>query len=136
MTTNNDDGMNGTMLDPGSARPRLKDSLIPPETGVFLRVEEGDEVGKTFTLSHGGVYTIGRTGADIELEDPKISRKHAELGLYGPGAYVLRDLASSNGVFVNGRRVQEKVRLDNGALVRVGNTCLRLTILEGSLPLS
>jgi pSer/pThr/pTyr-binding forkhead associated (FHA) protein len=136
MATSDDDEMNGTILDPGSARPRLKEGLVPPETGIFLRIEEGGEKGKAFNLSPGGVYTIGRTGADIEIDDPKISRKHAELGLYGPGAYVLRDLASTNGVFVNGRRVQDKVRLDNGAVIRVGDTSLKLTVLKDSVPLS
>ena len=136
MASRNDEQFEGTIIDPGQARPRMKDSLVPPETGIFLRVEEGDEQGKVITLSLGGVYTFGRTGADIELDDPKVSRKHAELGLYGPGAYVLRDLASSNGVFVDGRRVQEKVKLDNGALIRIGDTSLRLTVLDNSVPLS
>jgi pSer/pThr/pTyr-binding forkhead associated (FHA) protein len=136
MANMDDEQFEGTIIDPGHARPRMKDSLVPPETGIFLRIEEGEEKGKVITLSPGGVYTFGRTGADIALQDPKVSRKHAELGLYGPGAYVLRDLASSNGVFVNDRRVQEKVKLDNGALIRIGDTSLRLTVLDNSVPLS
>ena len=35
--------------------------------------------------------------ADIELDDHKVSRKHAEIGLYGPEAYVLRDLRGPDG---------------------------------------
>lgn len=136
MATRNNDPGDGTIIIPGSARPRLKDSLVPQETGIFLRIEEGAGKGRSITLSSGGVYTIGRTGADVEIDDPKVSRKHAELGLYGPGAYVLRDLASSNGVFVNGRRVVDKIRLETGALIRVGDTVLKLTILEDSIPVS
>jgi pSer/pThr/pTyr-binding forkhead associated (FHA) protein len=88
------------------------------------------------TLSAGGVYTIGRQGADIELEDDKVSRKHAEIGLYGPGAFVLRDLASTNGTLLNGRRVTEKAKLGHWDEIRLGDTVLRLTVVEKAIPIS
>jgi pSer/pThr/pTyr-binding forkhead associated (FHA) protein len=125
----------GTVVDPKLAPRRLKESLVPPDTGVYLRIEEGAEQGKTYTLSAGGVYTIGREGADIVIADGKVSRKHAEIGLYGPEAFVLRDLASTNGTILNGRRVQEKARLSNWDVIRVGDTVLRFAVVEGSIPL-
>ena len=64
------------------------------------------------------------------------SRKHAEIGLYGPGAYVLRDLASTNGTFLNDKRVMEKRPLNHWDLIRVGETALRITIVEDSIPVS
>jgi pSer/pThr/pTyr-binding forkhead associated (FHA) protein len=79
---------------------------------------------------------IGRDGADVALDDPKVSRKHAELGLYGPGAYVLRDLASTNGTWVNGRRISEKVMLRHWDLIRVGDTMLRFAEYDRSVPIS
>ena len=126
----------GTVIDPAQAPHRLKEGLVPEDTGIYLRVEEGAEQGRTYTLSPGGVYLIGREGADIALADHKISRKHAEVGLYGPQAYVLRDLASTNGTWVNGRRIGEKTKLCNGDLIRVGDTVLRVAIVEQSIPLS
>ena len=74
-----------TKYDPGMGRPRLKEGLITADTGIFLRIEQGADSGRVFTLSQGGVYLIGRAGADIPLDDEKVSRKHAEIGLYGPG---------------------------------------------------
>lgn len=127
------DFVTGTELDPKLAPHRLKEGLVPPETGIFLRIEEGTGTGQVFTLSAGGVYVIGREGADIALDDRKISRKHAEIGLYGTGAYVLRDLASTNGTYVNGRRVSEKKQLQNGDLIRVGDTILLFTLVENSV---
>jgi pSer/pThr/pTyr-binding forkhead associated (FHA) protein len=125
----------GTVVDPNLAPRRLKEGLVPPDTGIYLRIEEGLSKGKVFTLSAGGVYVIGREGADIVINDDKVSRKHAEIGLYGPEAYVLRDLASTNGTWVNGRPVSEKVKLASGSLIRVGDTQLRFTCIEGSIPI-
>ena len=43
---------------------------------LTLRVEESPSPKKLYSLSDGGVYTIGRDGADIPLDDGKVSRKH------------------------------------------------------------
>ena len=125
-----------TEFDPRSARPRLKEGLVPEDTGIWLCIEQGVDAGRTETLSPGGVYTIGRDGADIPLGDTKVSRKHAEIGLYGPGAYMVRDLASTNGTRLNGKAVGDRARLRNGDLIRVGDTTIRIDILEGSIPIS
>jgi len=125
-----------TQLDPKLARPRLKEGLVPGDTGIWVSIEEGVDAGRKETLSPGGVYTIGREGADIALDDAKISRKHAEIGLYGPGAYVVRDLASTNGTWLNGKPVGDRAPLNNGDVVRVGDTLLRIDIIEGALPIS
>lgn len=130
------DNATGTVLDPKLAPRRLKEGLVPSDTGIYLRVEEGPAGHEVYTLSAGGVYMIGRKGADIVLEDEKVSRKHAEIGLYGPGAYVLRDLASTNGTLLNGRRVSEKVKLKHWDLIRVGDTELRFTVVDEAVDLS
>ena len=124
-----------TKLDSALARPRLKEGLISPDTGLFLRIEEGPGSGRVYTLSSGGVYLIGRDGADIVLEDEKVSRKHAEIGLYGPGAFVLRDLASTNGTRLNGKRI-EKVKLNHWDVIRVGDTALRFAVIDDSIQVS
>ena len=137
MTDSNNSNVGiGTTLDPKLAPCRLKEGLVPADTGIFLRVEEGPQAGQVSTLSAGGVYVIGRAGADIVLEDEKVSRKHAEIGLYGPDAYVLRDLASTNGTYVNGRRVSEKTKLQHWDLITLGDTKLRFSMIEDSIPVS
>lgn len=125
-----------TTVDLKLFRRRLKEGLISPKTGIFLRIEEGLGAGRVFNLSSGGVYLIGREGADIALDDPKVSRKHAELGLYGPEAHVLRDLASTNGTLINGKAMGEKAKLRHGDLIRVGDTVLLFALVEESIPVS
>jgi pSer/pThr/pTyr-binding forkhead associated (FHA) protein len=122
-----------TKLDPALGRPRLKEGLIPPDTGIFLKIEVGNGRGRVFTLSAGGVYLIGRDGADIVLEDEKVSRKHAEIGLYGPGAFTLRDLASTNGTRLNGRKVADREMLNHWDLIQLGDTSLRFAVVEGAI---
>jgi pSer/pThr/pTyr-binding forkhead associated (FHA) protein len=122
-----------TVLDPSQAPRRMKEGLVPPDTGLYLRIEQGPGAGRVFMLSAGGVYIIGREGADIALDDTKVSRKHAEVGLYGPDAWVIRDLASTNGTRLNGRRVDDRARLKHWDIVRVGDTELRFAVVEKSV---
>ena len=90
----------------------------------------------TFELEPGK-YVIGRRPeCDITIPNKTVSRKHAEIGLYGPDAYVLRDLASTNGTYVNGRRVSEKTRLQHWDLISLGDTKLRFSMIENSVPVS
>jgi len=66
-----------------------------------------------------GPVLIGRDpGNDVVLDDRRVSRKHAEIRLR-LGRYTLYDLQSTNGTYVNGRRVAEKV-LDDGDRVSIG----------------
>jgi pSer/pThr/pTyr-binding forkhead associated (FHA) protein len=126
----------GTLLDAGAFGPRLREGLVPPETGLFLRIQEGEGAGRTFTFSSGGVFLLGREGADIALSDAKASRKHAEIAMYGPERYFIRDLASTNGTFVNGRRIRERHELRHEDRIRIGDTILQFTVITDSIPLS
>jgi hypothetical protein len=76
----------------------------------------------SYVLS-GATTRIGR-GAEnhLRIEDPGISRNHAELHYEG-GDVTLVDLGSTNGVLVNGRRV-ERARLDDGAELVLGSTTM------------
>lgn len=59
---------------------------------------------------------LGRgSGADLALAGPLVSRRHAELA-YAEGGLLVTDLESRNGVFVNGRKIE------NSVLLRVGDT--------------
>jgi len=130
MSDDKHDDVSETVLDPSQAPKRGKAGLVPPGTGIYLRIEEGPDQGKVFELSAGGVYTIGREGTDIPLDDTKVSRKHAELGLYGPEAWIVRDLHSTNGTSLNGRRVDDRANLKHWDLIKIGDTRMRFAIVE------
>ena len=80
-----------------------------------------DGAEKSFRLQTHRPFTVGRDpGNDIILRDPKVSRHHAEI-VFERGFFVLHDLASANGTFVNGKRVRV-APLTHGCKVRLGNT--------------
>jgi hypothetical protein len=71
------------------------------------------------TVLSGSRFVIGRSrDADLMLDDPNVSRRHAELRR-DEGGWTVADLASTNGVKVNGRRVAEH-RLSPGDEITVG----------------
>ena len=84
-----------------------------------LVMHAGPTPGKTFPLE-GDVLTIGRDASNqISINDAEISRKHSQLVLQG-GKYVLTDLGSTNGTFVNGQRVTGQHVLQSGEVISLG----------------
>lgn len=92
-----------------------------PHEPAKLVIIKGDHLGKEFVLR--GDTSIGRAGNnDIVVKDAKVSRQHATVKLKGK-EYVIIDLNSSNGIFVNGERVKEHV-LTEGDQVGIGDFVL------------
>jgi pSer/pThr/pTyr-binding forkhead associated (FHA) protein len=80
-----------------------------------------DGTEKSYRLQTHRPFTVGRDpGNDIILRDPKVSRHHSEI-VFERGFFVLHDLASANGTYVNGKRVRV-APLTHGAKLRMGNT--------------
>ena len=94
-----------------------------------IRIEHGQDAGKTYRLPATGTYRFGRNPASsIQVLDMKVSKDHFEIGLPpADGAAVIRDLSSSHGTFLNGQKVTDTPRpLSPGDEVRVGLTVMRL----------
>ncbi len=89
-----------------------------------LFVIQGRNRGTRFDLSaREGAVSIGReAGNVIQLEDNEVSRRHAEIRQVGE-THVIGDLKSSNGSFVNGRRI-ERTELHHGDQILIGRTLL------------
>jgi pSer/pThr/pTyr-binding forkhead associated (FHA) protein len=74
---------------------------------------------------------IGRSGlSDVVIESHFVSRQHALL-VRDQGAVVLVDLKSSNGTFVNSRRISSKVLLDND-IIMIGDHRIKIIYASGS----
>jgi signal transduction histidine kinase/pSer/pThr/pTyr-binding forkhead associated (FHA) protein len=85
-----------------------------------LLVIHGSEPGKRFTVDRPTVRVGRDSSNDIRLLDHEVSRQHAELR-ESDGGYDIIDLNSSNGTFVNGRRITE-ARLNSGDRLQIGQT--------------
>lgn len=84
-----------------------------------------DVDGRRYQLT-GPRTVLGRgSEADIVVDDPGVSRQHAEIRLDG-GTAVLRDLGSTNGTFVDGDRAST-ARLVDGSTITLGRTKIRFS---------
>jgi hypothetical protein len=83
-----------------------------------LEILDGDRAGDVLSLSDRPIRIGRKPGNDLVLHDEKTSGVHAEVVSEG-GRYVLRDLGSTNGTFLDGKRVTEIV-LSVGDVVTVG----------------
>jgi signal transduction histidine kinase len=91
-----------------------------------LFVIRGNDQGCRFELEEQTI-SIGRDARNVlQLHDVEISRTHALLRSEGEEGYLLIDQESSNGVFVNGKRVRQRV-LENGDQIQLGRSLLLYT---------
>ena len=121
-----------TTLDGLSQEGQLRRGLLPRDIGVYLQVMEGEDSGRRFDLSQGGIFTIGRKGCNIPLNDRKVSRKHAEIQVLARNQYFVIDLASRNGTYVNGVRLNRR-KLKHNDIIKIGDAPLQLTIIESAI---
>lgn len=85
---------------------------------LVLRV--GPSPGKVFPLMKNEV-TIGRDiNNEIVINDAEVSRKHCRLKLYGEG-FIIEDLGSTNGTWVNEQRISGQHQLRTGEMIRLGD---------------
>jgi pSer/pThr/pTyr-binding forkhead associated (FHA) protein len=96
------------------------EAASPVELGVERELVTLEAQGHSHPVEKRRV-TLGRSReCDVQLDDPNVSRRHAELRQEG-ATYWLVDLDSTNGIEVDGRR-QKRVKLENGTRVTLGST--------------
>jgi len=95
-----------------------------------LEVVAGPDVGKSIELAQPAIM-IGRTGADLNLTDPKVSGLHAELRLQADG-YRIRDLGSTNGTHVRGVRIVDGF-IAPGSTIQIGKSAVVFDPLDDSV---
>ena len=112
-----------------TGRDLMKKGLIelPKDKRYSLAVLQGASTGQIFPISQVRT-TIGRSGADIVIDDPEASRVHAAIEILGEHA-IIRDLGSTNGTFVDLERIEQHV-LYNQNEFRIGSHVLMLIVTE------
>lgn len=119
----------------GTGRFRVRSAALARVTPVSGSVTDTAVRRAGIVLDVNGVrhpleppgLVLGRgTDADLQINDPGVSRRHAEIrvmpGVGAPTVSVV-DLGSTNGMVVNGERVQQAV-LGDGSVVKIGNTSM------------
>jgi pSer/pThr/pTyr-binding forkhead associated (FHA) protein len=110
-------------------RPAPRDEQAEPSgaTAATLRLvaEGGPFDGRSFELPPGRVSVGRAVDNDLVFDDPSLSRKHAVMEQVGPDSIEIEDLNSSNGTYLNGRKV-DKGTAAVGDLVRLGELIFRV----------
>ncbi|WP_201756143.1 FHA domain-containing protein [Corallococcus silvisoli] len=102
-----------------------KEYTDPGMTPAFVYVERGPGAGQLVPLRQGSI-TLGRSStSDLRLQHASISRRHAQLTRRGNG-FMVRDLGSQNGTFVNRIRIKGEVEIRPGDELSLGNATLRV----------
>jgi S-DNA-T family DNA segregation ATPase FtsK/SpoIIIE len=100
---------------------------LDPNKKYALLIVTGKEAGKVLDVDKT-VVTVGRSGCDLLVDDPELSRRHARVEFKGDDV-ILQDLDSTNGTYVNDARIRE-VSIANRSKFRVGSHEIALVITD------
>jgi adenylate cyclase len=96
-----------------------------------LRITNPNSESYQINLTSGKMVIGRMANCDIVIDDASASRRHAEL-FYDSmtGMVTINDLNSSNGTFINRQRISRLSRLQNGDVIRIGQTVMYLTKVD------
>jgi predicted Zn finger-like uncharacterized protein len=117
---------------PSFDEERKTGKVVPPQMPqgkrLSLAVINGPDAGSVYRIEKPKV-TIGRTGADLALNDSEISRAHAAVEIRDT-TYLVEDLQSTNGTIVEGEKITGPTELQNHSEFQVGGSTLMLIVTE------
>ncbi|HEX2062232.1 MAG TPA: FHA domain-containing protein [Thermoanaerobaculia bacterium] len=101
---------------------------LPAGKRLSLAILDGPDAGNVFRIEKPRI-TIGRSNADLTLNDTEASRQHAAIEIHDT-TYNLRDLGSTNGTLVGGTKIDGPYELSDKAEFQVGATTLMLIVTD------
>ncbi|MCW4466658.1 DUF3662 and FHA domain-containing protein [Glutamicibacter sp. MNS18] len=101
------------------AQPRTQASPAPAAPLAKQAVLEVG--GQRYALHHPSIVLGRSNSTDIPIEDPGVSRQHFRVEKRQNG-YVVVDLGSTNGTYVDGRRITGETRVSDGSVISLGKT--------------
>ena len=108
-------------------RRQLPNPELPAEVQAGIEVIEGPDAGKRVMLKHMSTILGRAEYADIQIKDEAISRRHCQILIKSRDFIGLKDLASANATFLNGRHVSA-VQLQNGDIITLGDSKIKFVI--------
>lgn len=101
---------------------------MPAGRRLSLAILDGPDAGSVFRIEKPRI-TIGRSGADLTLNDSEASRQHAALEVREM-LITVQDLGSTNGTLIGGNKISEPAELSDKSEFQVGATTLMLIVTE------
>ena len=101
---------------------------LPAGKRLSLAIINGTDAGNVYRIEKPRVI-IGRSGADVNLNDTESSRHHAALEVRDT-TFLLEDLQSKNGTLIDGQKITSAVELQNQSEFQIGSTTIMLIVAE------
>ena len=109
---------------PEAPRKAKRTKAKAPKRSELLVLDPPDQRGRTYPL--GDELTLGRAaGCHVTVDDTFVSQIHARV-LARDGQYLVEDLGSTNGTYLNRKKVSGPMVMQRGDRLQVGNTVLEL----------
>ncbi|QQE10809.1 FHA domain-containing protein [Planctomycetota bacterium] len=99
---------------------------------IRLKLISGPQKGREYSIAQSRAAVLGRQCKDILIPDMMASRQHAQL-IYQNGCWLINDLDSSNGTFVNKIQIDSFAELEAGDTLRIGETDLQIISIEDDI---
>jgi predicted Zn finger-like uncharacterized protein len=114
--------------EPRSTGEVASNPQLPEGKRLSLAVINGADAGSVYRIEKPRV-TVGRSGADVNLNDTEASRHHAAVEIRDT-LYLLEDLQSTNGTLVDGQKISGQVELQNHSEFQIGSTTIMLIVTD------
>lgn len=101
---------------------------LPQGKRLSLAVINGADAGSVYRVEKPRII-VGRSGADLNLNDTEASRHHAVVEIRDL-VYILEDLGSTNGTLVDGAKISGRVEMQNHSEFQIGSTTIMLIVTE------
>lgn len=102
----------------------MTNAALKQNSHLLLKIENGVDAGVVYQMTAHQVF-IGRSEEnDIVLHDPKVSRKHAQLGWEGQ-VFKIKNLSTSSQLEVNGQKVDEAI-INDTSKIKIGDTFISI----------
>ncbi len=118
-----------------AGRAEERDIIQPGERHPVLLVVAGNSLGQALRVQRSGCVVGRGAEADLRLDDEGVSRKHAKVVRLPERQFMLKDLGSTNGTFVNDKRVGA-IPLRDGDRIRLGAKVVLKFTLEDDIEAS
>ena len=99
---------------------------LPKDRKIGQQILLCVDAGHAFVLSKKSRVTFGREGADVDVQDPTVSKLHCAVEVYGD-LIVLRDTESASGTFLNDFQIKDELLKDRDKF-RLGSTVFQIHI--------
>jgi len=108
----------------------LLTAQLPVGRRLSLAIIAGADAGMVYRFEKPRI-TVGRSGADLTINDSEASRQHAAIEVRDQ-IVLLEDLKSTNGTLIDGAKITEPVEIQDKSEFQIGGTTLMLIVTEDS----